>query len=181
MQDLNSLVTLNIRREGDIALHHTTRSQSRRQLRVVRPTANMRAHFNRTNMEPAISDSPPPASRARARFELIFASAWLAIGLFALPAAIYFVGVLMLGPYKPGAGLAQFYTDFFGDLAEPTLRAWILALGPLVLITLMRLIFWGVPARQRKTTAPVAPTPQEEPIRSAPKTRERVEPRVGSE
>jgi hypothetical protein len=132
-------------------------------------------------MDPAISDTPQPAPHARTRFEIIFASAWLAVGLFALPAAIYFVGVLMLGPYKPGAGLMQFYTDFFGDLAEPTLRAWILALGPLILITLIRMIFWGVPTRQRAVPA-LAPTPvEEEPVRAPPKTRERVEPRIGSE
>jgi len=132
-------------------------------------------------MDPAISDTPPPSSHARMRFEIIFASAWVAIGLFALPAAIYLVGVLMLGPYKPGAGLMQFYTDFFGDLATPTLRAWILALGPLVLITLIRLVFWGVPVRERRASVPEEAPSEPEPVRSDPRTRERVEPRIGSE
>jgi hypothetical protein len=141
----------------------------------------MRAPLIRADMDPAVSDIPSPAPHARTRFEVIFASAWLAVGLFALPAVIYFVGVLMLGPYKPGAGLMQFYTDFFGDLAEPTLRAWILAFGPLVLVTVVRLIFWGVPPREPKAV-PAPPLPIErEPIRNSPKGRERVEPRIGAE
>jgi hypothetical protein len=131
-------------------------------------------------MDPAISDTVAPASRTRVRFEVIFASVWLAIGLFALPAAIYFVGVLMLGPYKPGAGLLQFYTDFFGDLAQPTLRAWTIALGPLILITAMRLMFWGVPRREANDEPPTSGVEEELP-KSQPKVRERVEPRIGAE
>jgi hypothetical protein len=131
-------------------------------------------------MDPAISDTAPPASHSRARFEVIFASVWLAIGLFALPAAIYLVGVLMLGPYKPGAGLMQFYTDFFADLAAPTLQAWILALGPLVLITLIRMIFLGVPAREQEV-APAPAAAKEESVRLESRDRKRVEPRIGSE
>lgn len=132
-------------------------------------------------MDPAISDTAQPASHSRVRFEVIFASVWLAIGLFALPALIYLVGVLMLGPYKPGAGLMQFYTDFFGDLAAPTLRAWILALGPLVLITLIRLIFWGIPARTSEAATSDVAAAKEEPVRQEARTRERVEPRIDSE
>jgi hypothetical protein len=131
-------------------------------------------------MDPAPSDTSAAAPHRRTRFEIIFASAWLATGLFALPAAIYLVGALMLGPYKAGAGLTQFYTDFFGDLADPTLRAWIIALGPLVLVTAVRLIFWGTPARAPKALAPSPPV-TEEPPKSPSKNRERVEPRISSE
>jgi hypothetical protein len=132
-------------------------------------------------MDPAIADTPSPTPHARMRFEVILASAWLAIGLFALPAAIYLVGVVMLGPYKPGAGLIQFYTDFFGDLAQPTMRAWVIALGPLILTTLIRVTFWGVPARDPEKPSIPMPIRTEDPPESKPKTRERVEPRISSE
>ncbi len=41
-------------------------------------------------------------------------------------------------------GLSTFYSDFFGDLADGAGRAWTIALGPLVLIYLVRAIFIGV-------------------------------------
>ena len=132
-------------------------------------------------MDPAIADTSSPTPHARMRFEVILASAWLAVGLFALPAAIYLVGVLMLGPYKPGAGLIQFYTDFFGDLAQPTMRAWVIALSPLILTTLIRMIFWGLPARDPEASTTPIPPRTEPPPESKPKSRERVEPRISSE
>src|SRR5512138_3954504 len=91
---------------------------------------------------------PTPASeryesplRRRLRFELVFASIWLGVGLFLLPALIYGVGILLLGPYGDGFGLGRFYADFFADLVEPSGRAWALALGPVLLITVLRLLF----------------------------------------
>lgn len=77
----------------------------------------------------------------RLRFELIFGSIWLAVGLFLLPALVYWVGTTLLGPYGEGAGVGTFYGDFFGDLASASGRAWTLAVGPLVLVSLLRLIF----------------------------------------
>lgn len=131
-------------------------------------------------MDSAISDTPSATPSSRTRFEVIFASVWLAVGLFLLPAAIYLVGTLMLGPYKPGAGLIQFYGDFFADLASFSLRAWIIALGPLIIVTVVRLLFVGLPPRPTATES--APPPvKEEPPREAPKARTRVEPRISSE
>jgi hypothetical protein len=129
-------------------------------------------------MDSAISDHAAPPRNRRTRFEVTFASAWLAVGLFGLPAGLYIVGVLILGPYKPGAGLMQFYGDFFGDLAEPTLRAWVIALGPLVLISIVRLLFWGVPRREPAAPEELTPAEVEEPKESSP-GRSRVEPRIG--
>lgn len=113
--------------------------------------------------------------RRRARFELIFASIWLAVGLLALPATIFAVGGSLLGPYGDNGGLGRFYGDFFGDLAEPSVRAWAIALGPLVLISILRLVFAGA------GRAPEGPQAE----RSAPSHRasedsRRVEPRVSS-
>jgi hypothetical protein len=84
-----------------------------------------------------------PTNPHRLRFELIAGSVLLALGLFAVPAVVYLVGVKLLGAYGEGAGasLGTFYADFFGDLASGTGRAWSLALGPLVLISLVRLLF----------------------------------------
>jgi len=91
--------------------------------------------------EPMPPTRPHPSHRLR--FELILGSVLLAVGLFAVPAVVFWVGIKLLGPYGEGAGagLATFYADFFGDLAAGVGRAWSLALGPLVLISLLRLLF----------------------------------------
>ena len=136
--------------------------------------------MDRPDAEPATA--PPGVAgnryRRRARFEIIFASIWLAVGLFVLPATIYFVGGALLGPYGDDGGLGRFYGDFFGDLAEPSVRAWAIALGPLTLISLLRLVFAGVDHGP--------PDPQAEPDRAAAPRRtaeeiRRVEPRVSVE
>jgi hypothetical protein len=112
----------------------------------------------------------------RLRFELIFASIWLAFGLFVLPALIYGVGILLLGPYGENAGLGAFYADFFGDLVAPTGRAWALVLGPLVLISVLRLLFLDVRS-QRPEDEEAPHTPRTPPARE----QARVEPRVSLE
>lgn len=127
----------------------------------------------------------------RLRFELIFASLWLAFGLFVLPALIYGVGTALLGPYGPAegpsAGLSTFYIDFFGDLADTSGRAWAIALGPLLLIYLLRAIFIGVkPGERQPLDDDEEPSP---PRRAAPKKEgkrpagraPRVEPRMGND
>ena len=138
--------------------------------------------MNRPVAEPPAVDTDAaavPGNRygRRARFELIFASIWLAVGLFLLPAAIYSVGGALLGPYGDNAGLGRFYGDFFGDLAEPSVRAWALALGPLVLISLLRLVFAGA---GRGLEPPQAPTDEPFPRRASEEAR-RVEPRVSAD
>jgi hypothetical protein len=126
--------------------------------------------------EPATAPGSP-RPRSRLRFELIFASVWLAVGLFALPALIFLVGVSLLGPYgEAGAGLGRFYADFFADLAEPSGRAWALALGPLVLVSLVRAIFLGLPKRDGAPEDSVSASHNERP--PASREHSRVEPRV---
>jgi hypothetical protein len=114
--------------------------------------------------------------RRRARFELIFASIWLAVGLFALPATIFAVGGALLGPYGDNGGLGRFYGDFFGDLAEPSVRAWAIALGPLVLISILRLVFAGAGRGPEKPQEARAAAPR----RTSEDSR-RVEPRVSTD
>lgn len=114
-------------------------------------------------------------ARSRLRFELIFASVWIGFGLLALPALIYWIGAMLLGPYGETAGLGTFYLDFFRDLAEPTARAWTLLLGPWVTVSVLRLIF-----RTKPGTAPHEPPDSSRAAPSAPASR-RVEPRVSAD
>ncbi len=115
-----------------------------------------------------------PRQNHRLRFELIFGSLLLAFGLFALPGLVYWVGSALLGPYGKDAGVGTFYGDFFGDLASGVIRAWALALGPLVVVAVVRLLFLRRPLA-RSDDDDVAPR-QSAPRPSAD-TR-RVEPRV---
>jgi hypothetical protein len=140
--------------------------------------------MNQPVAEPPAADTDAPEVaggnriRRRARFEAIFASIWLAIGLFALPAAIFAVGGALLGPYGETGRLGRFYGDFFGDLAEPSLRAWAIALGPLALISVLRLVFAGAGRGPEPSHTPQDPTTS--PRRTSEDSR-RVEPRVSAE
>lgn len=125
-------------------------------------------------VERVAEDPAGTRPRRRLRFELIFASILLAGGLFAMPAAIFAVGARLLGPYADDRGLGRFYADFFRDLAEPSVRAWAIALGPIVLISVIRLLFVRMPRPQENT--PAATQNDDEP--SAQEQR-RIEPRVG--
>ncbi|WP_129645824.1 hypothetical protein [Peristeroidobacter agariperforans] len=129
----------------------------------------------------------------RRRFELIFASLWLAFGLFLLPALIFWVGGALMGPYGAtsdgqGAGLSTFYVDFFGDLADGSGRAWGIALGPVLLIYLLRAVFIGVKADQVERE-PVdedePPPPRRADVKKEAKRPQgrpaRVEPRMGND
>lgn len=134
--------------------------------------------------------APPPAPaqsgardvghryRRRARFELIFASIWLAVGLVLVPATIFAVGSALLGPYGDTGRLGRFYGDFFGDLAEPSVRAWAIALSPLVLISVLRLVFAG--AGRGPTEAQAASDRPAPPRRPSEEAR-RVEPSVSTD
>jgi len=139
--------------------------------------------------DPADDFSDEQRRGRRLRFELIFASLWLAFGLFALPALIFWVGTALLGPYGDAAGnnasLSAFYIDFYGDLADASARAWLLAVGPLLLISLLRAVFIGV----RDPGVEVADEEERLPLRRAPVTTakkpatkpSRVEPRMGAD
>jgi len=137
-----------------------------------RPSANPPAAD--TDADDIIAGTP---QRRRVRFEVIFASIWLLVGLIAMPALIFAVGGSLLGSYGDNGGLGRFYGDFFGDLAEPSVRAWALALGPLVLITILRLIFVGAgraPDKSQEEDRPATP-------RRTPEDHRRVEPRVSTD
>lgn len=130
----------------------------------------------------------------RLRFELIFASLGLAFGLFLLPALIFWVGAALLGSYGENAGLSKFYVDFYADLADGSGRTWTIALGPLVLVYVLRAVFIGVrpknvEAEDSDDVLPEPRRPAPPPRREIPVRKEksssaraaRVEPRMGSD
>lgn len=127
--------------------------------------------------------------RSRLQFECIFASLWLAIGLFVLPAIIYWVGIVLLGPYGEGAGPGTFYADFFSDLAAFSAPAWLIALGPVVLVSLLRLVFFNWRAREHEEDDEADEARPQPRARSAapgharerPGPRTRIEPRIGQD
>jgi hypothetical protein len=126
------------------------------------------------NADPTDASRSEGRSHNRLRFELIFASAWLAAGLFVLPAVIYAVGATLLGPYGSDKGVGTLYADFFRDLAEPSGRTWAIALGPLTVVTLVRAVFLG--ARTPRGEPDDAPQTSSARL---PSDQVRVEPRVG--
>ena len=128
------------------------------------------------NTEP---DTESPATGSRLRTELIIASLWLAFGLFVVPAAIYWVGASELGPYGDQAGLSTLYGAFFADLASGAPRVWLLVLGPLLLISAIRLLYLGVGSRPRVADDADGDAPPPKPAKPVVEKRRRVEPRVG--
>jgi hypothetical protein len=129
------------------------------------------------------NDSPgePEDRGSRLRTELIIGSVWLAVGLFLVPAVVYLVGIKLLGPYgNNGAGMSTFYGAFFADLASGAPRTWILALGPLLMISIVRLLYIGVGAKRQADqdeSRDDAPPPRQAPPPPV-KERRRIEPRV---
>lgn len=119
------------------------------------------------------------STSSRVRTELIIGSLWLAVGLFVVPALIYWVGTSALGPYGDKATLSDFYGAFFADLASGAPRAWLIALGPLLLISLVRVLYIGVGAKAPVDKASDDDEPSAKPVRNVAPVRKRVEPRVG--
>ena len=116
----------------------------------------------------------------RLRTELLIGSVWLAVGLFLVPAVVYLVGIKLLGPYgNDGATMSTFYGAFFADLAGGESRTWMLALGPLVLMSIVRALFIGVGTKRSVDTEDKSDElPPPRPAAPLPKERRRVEPRV---
>ena len=76
--------------------------------------------------------------------ELIWLLGSLFTGLLVLPALIYAAGLLVFGAYRGSgttSGITAFYGDYANDLVTAHLSSWTVALGPLVLVILLRLIF----------------------------------------
>lgn len=77
-------------------------------------------------------------SQSRPKFEAITAGLALLVGLLVMPGLIYVAGSFTLQAYERG-GVFALYADFFKGLVEPRPSCWIVALGPLVFLSLVRL------------------------------------------
>ncbi|HEY6483691.1 MAG TPA: hypothetical protein VIY54_09200 [Steroidobacteraceae bacterium] len=77
--------------------------------------------------------------------ELLLCVFALLAGLFAAPLLIWAIGSRVLGPYTHGsdthAGPLALLQDFFAGLAHGSIPYWVVALGPLGLILLGRLLW----------------------------------------
>lgn len=69
----------------------------------------------------------------------------LLFGLLVLPALVYVTGIAVLGAYAHG-GLVGFLGDFFANLAHLRWFSWTLALGPVALVVLWRVVASRRPA-----------------------------------
>lgn len=81
---------------------------------------------------------------SRARRELILYTIALACGLFLMPLLIWTVGNRLLGPYvhgqDPKASPLALFADYFAGLGHGYLAFWTVALGPVVLLAVVRLL-----------------------------------------
>jgi hypothetical protein len=91
-------------------------------------------------------------------------------GLLVLPALIYIVGTVLLGPYSESNGFLSFYGTLLADLGAGELRAWALVVGPYLIAVALRGI-WLLRADAKRDESPPPP-------RRAPPGEQRVEPKV---
>lgn len=79
----------------------------------------------------------------RARRELLIFAVEALFGLLAMPFLIWFAGSRVLGPYthgsNPHAGPFALTGDFLLGLVHGSVIFWLVALGPAILLTLLRL------------------------------------------
>lgn len=66
----------------------------------------------------------------------------LLAGLLLLPALIYLAGLSLLGAYEGGSFLGQ-YGSIYSGLAQGNWSAWIVVLGPTMLVILGRALLSG--------------------------------------
>jgi len=78
------------------------------------------------------------ARKPRLGLELALALSLLLIGAVALPVVIFFVGSRLFGAYGARPSVTTFYGNFVGDLATARPAAWAIAMGPLLLVYLVR-------------------------------------------
>jgi hypothetical protein len=115
--------------------------------------------------------------RSRMSRELIIFGGALLIGLIGVPLAIWFVGNRILGPYTHGtnthAGPMALLGDFFVGLGHGAISYWVVALGPAVIILLVRIAWAFIPPRP--------PVPRASVPRPSVKSNRRIEPTVSKD
>jgi hypothetical protein len=92
-------------------------------------------------------------SLSRTSRELILFGSALLFGVFLMPLLIWVAGNRVLGPYthgqNPHAGPGALLSDFLVGLSHGSAVFWAVALGPALLIALVRLMVLGVRAMPR--------------------------------
>jgi hypothetical protein len=73
------------------------------------------------------------------RRELLVAVVLIGGGLLLLPAAVYWVGLEVVGPYEGEGGLWTLTRQVWSDLGAGSPLAWFLVLGPYGIVVLLRL------------------------------------------
>jgi hypothetical protein len=113
-------------------------------------------HIEPIATEPASDSQPaaaPSAHKARNR-ELIYAAVGLGTGFVVLPALIFMVGTILLGPYAGGQSIWQFFGAFYANLFHGSARTWFIALSPYLAIWVVRLSFKRIPFGLPKAPEP---------------------------
>jgi hypothetical protein len=94
-------------------------------------------------VSPTEDDDEPPRLPPWVRRELIIYGAALLLGLVGVPLLIWVGGNRVLGPYTHGqnlhAGPLALLQDFYLGLLHGSAVFWVVALGPAVLLLLLRL------------------------------------------
>lgn len=85
----------------------------------------------------------------RLKNEAFLLIALLALGLWLVPALIFWLGSRVLGPYGDIDTLAAFYIDLFGSLLAGRGIVWLLVTSLYLFLMLIRLLawLWGVAHR----------------------------------
>lgn len=93
----------------------------------------------------------------RLRRELWLLGAGLVVGLILMPALVYVVGMLTLGPYA-GGGAGSFLADHYRGLFHGWIPGWGIVVGPYLLVQLLRLLIrvrrWLWPRTQAAEESP---------------------------
>lgn len=79
----------------------------------------------------------PPARRRTLAGEALFLMSGLALGVLAVPVAVYFAGSRVLGAYG-GQAPEAFFASLYGDLVRLQPAALLLTLTPLASLYLLR-------------------------------------------
>ncbi len=86
------------------------------------------------------SEGAGPVNRPKT--EVLLFLGLIALGMWLVPAMIFLVGNLILGPYGDFDTLGSFYIDLFGSLLVGRGIAWLLVSSPYLFLSLIRLLIW---------------------------------------
>jgi hypothetical protein len=67
---------------------------------------------------------------------------FLLLCVVGVPVAIYAVGTAIVGPYEGDSGLLGLMTTIYGDAIRGTISAWLVLLGPALLVLIWLATAW---------------------------------------